>query len=79
MDGEETGPPRLDPIFANLGREIRRPLDALRGGLELLLIDPAHAGKEADVAQAMTLLGLCDDLRHLTDDCLGAADQSPAG
>jgi len=79
---EDTGTAGLAPIFANLSREIRRPLDALQSGLDGLLNDPDRPASDADRAQATTLLALCEDLRQLTVDCLGGPGQGetpPAG
>jgi len=78
---EDTGPLRLPLIFANLGRAILRPLDALQGGLDGLLDDPGWPASDADRTQAATLLALCEDLRQITLDTLEAAGEgeTPAG
>jgi len=61
----------LRAILANLGREIRHPLDSLRGGIGNLLDDPDRPITDAERAQARTMLALCDDLDHMTRGCLG--------
>ena len=76
---EHRASPELESIFANLGREIHRPLDALRDGIEALLDDPARLVEETDRTQAATLLALCDDLRQLTDDCLECPGNAATG
>jgi len=61
----------LRPILANLGREIRQPLESLRGGIAGLIADPDRPITDAERAQARTMLALCDDLDRLTRGCLG--------
>jgi len=39
--------------------------------LTRLLDDPARPPSEAERAHALTMLTLCDDLRRLTQECLG--------
>ena len=66
----DTPDPRA--ISALLGQEICRPLDALQAGLIRLLDDPDQPPSPTDRAHAATMLELCEDLRRLTQDCLGA-------
>jgi len=61
----------LRAILANLGREIRHPLESLRGGIGELLADPDRPISDAERTQARTMLALCDDLDRLTRGCLG--------
>ncbi len=61
----------LGSILANLGREIRGPLNSLRGEIDGLLGDPSLPITEAERKQAQTMLALCDDLGRLTRECLG--------
>ncbi len=65
MDAEPGSSP-LPAIFANLSREILRPLDAFQAGLDGLLNDPVAAASDAERSHAQTLLTLCEDLRQLT-------------
>ncbi len=61
----------LDAILANLGREVRRPLDQLQAALDRLLDDAADPSSEAERAHARTMIQLCEDLRRLTAETLG--------
>jgi signal transduction histidine kinase len=69
----------LQSILENLGREIRGPLDSLRGEIGGLLDDPTRPITEAERKQAQTLLTLCDDLGRLTRECLGGPDEGGKG
>ncbi len=63
-------PPQLRSILANLGLEICRPLESLRGGIGRFLDDPDRPASEAERVQAETMLTLCDDLGRLTRERL---------
>ena len=74
MDGlmnPQIDAPELRAISALLGQEICRPLDALQAGLTRLLDNPEQPPSPSDRAHAATMLELCEDLRRLTQDCLG--------
>ncbi len=71
--------PQLRPILANLSREICRPLDSLRDGLERFLDGADRPISDAERAQARTMLTLCDDLGSLTRDRLGGPPTRPEG
>ena len=74
MDGlmnSQIDTPDLRVISALLGQEICRPLDALQAGLIRMLDDPDQPPSSTDRAHAATMLELCEDLRRLTQDCLG--------
>ena len=69
----------LRSILANLGREIRNPLDSLRGEIGVLLDDPTRLTTEAERKQAQSMLALCDDLGRLTRECLGTIEPTGRG
>ncbi|WP_435005242.1 hypothetical protein P12x_003137 [Tundrisphaera lichenicola] len=69
--------PQLRPILANLSREICRPLDSLRDGLERFLEGADRPISDAERAQARTMLSLCDDLGLLTRERLGGSPNLP--
>ena len=66
----------LESILANLGREIRRPLDLLRDEIGRMMDAPPRPLTDAEVGQARTMLTLCDDLGRLTRECLGSSDRT---
>ncbi len=67
----QSASPQLQAIAICLSQEICRPLDTLQAGLVRLLDDPARPPSDAERAHAQTMLTLCDELRHLTLECLG--------
>ena len=66
---------RLQAISAMLSREICRPIDSLQANLMQLLEEPGKLPSETERSHAATMLGLCEELRRLTRDCLGEEGQ----
>ena len=64
--------PELKAISSLLCREICRPLDTLQASLNQLLAHPERLPTPSERDHATTMLGLCDDLRRLTEECLGS-------
>ncbi len=67
---EEARQRQLRDILANIGREICRPIDSLRGGIVRLLDDPDRPLTDVEQAHARTMLAICDELGLMTRDCL---------
>ena len=70
-------PAEIGAILDLLGAEIRRPLDALRVGIDRLIDDPTGPLSEPEAIQARTIRGLCDDLDRLTRECLATPGSPP--
>ena len=70
---------RLQAISAMLSREICRPIDSLQANLVQLLEEPGKLPSETERSHAATMLTLCEELRRLTQDCLGEESQPAEG
>ena len=71
MDQKAVPPPDLKDVLATIGQELRRPIDALQGEIDRLLIDPDRPISDAQRSHTETMLALCEELRMLTLECLG--------
>ena len=72
MTVQPIDPARLLAIAATLNQEMCRPIDQFRADLDQFLNNPAVALSAADRQHALTIRNLCDELRTLTEECLGA-------
>ncbi|WP_435016656.1 hypothetical protein TA3x_004229 [Tundrisphaera sp. TA3] len=68
---EKPSGPELKAVLAALGQELKRPIDALQGEIDRLLIDPTRPITDAQRSHTQTMLALCRELRELTEECLG--------
>ena len=75
---EPIDPAQVRSILATLNREMSRPIDRFRADLDRFLNDTTAPLSAADRAHALVMKGLCDELRALTDECLGAGSRAPA-
>ena len=73
MSSTESGPNRhlidgadLRCILSNLSQELCRPLESLRVGFDLLLVDSPNGDKPDRRGHVETMSGLCDDMLNLT-------------
>ncbi len=73
---QKPDPPELKAILASLGQELRRPLDALQGEIDRILIDPDRPISDGQRTHTQTMLALCEDLRRLTVECLGEPESA---
>jgi signal transduction histidine kinase len=68
IDGED-----LRSILSNLSHELCRPLISLRAGLDLLLADASRPISHDQRGHVRTMVGLCEELLHLTRSYLDYA------
>lgn len=76
--GEATGSPLIESaelrcILSNLSQELCRPLESLRAGFDLLLVDDAKRFSGDQKGHVRTMSELCDDMLRLTRDYLDYA------
>lgn len=71
--------PEIKAVLALLGEEVRRPIDALQGEIDRILLDPAQPISEAQRSHTQTMQAVCEEIRKLTDECLGGPADGEAG
>lgn len=79
MNHQTSTPPELKEILATLGEEVRRPIDALRGEIDRLLHDPEQPISDSQRAHTQTMQAVCEELRKLTEACLGQPHEDGSG
>lgn len=64
----------LHTLLCSLSHELCRPLASLRSGFDLLIADGPDAISPQQMSHVTTMMGLCDELLHLTRGYLDYAE-----
>jgi signal transduction histidine kinase len=65
---------QLHTLLCSLSHELCRPLVSLRAGFDLLIADGSGAISPQQMGHVTTMVGLCDELLHLTRSYLDYAE-----